>query len=852
MNSWWHSRRAWLAPWLMWLAWPVLAQGGGAAVAPFDIRWEVERTVRLPQDRGVRTEARFVVEATASQLLGAGGWALYFTCLAEADEGPALGPFVLERVNGTLYRLRPTAGFRGMTAGQPLHLRFRHPGPMPLPDRAPQGPYLVFDSDPDRGLAPQRYRVVVPARGEQLDVATGARLPGPAAEELFARHAAVADLPASALPPVFPTPRALQRSGGTLAWRAMPRIDAAAALAGEATLAREMLQPFFAPGSVARGPSARLRLSVGAVAGQSSPEAYELRVDRGHGVAIRGASAAGVARGLQSLRSLLPLSHQPAAGVALPALVVRDAPRFEHRGLLLDVARHFHPKETVLRVIDLMARFKLNKLHLHLTDDEGWRLAIPGLPELTEFGARRGHSADPWRHLPPAHGSGPDASRSSGSGFYDAEEYKHILSYAAARHVEVIPEIEMPGHARAAVKAMQLRAQRRSAAGAPDAQRFLLADPGDRSRYRSPQLHDDHLMDPGLESTYAFVEHVVGALATLHREAGVPLRQLHVGADELPAGAWSGSPAAQAAIARDTLAGLPGLWNRFYERVAAILERHGVAAGGWEELGARRAGADGGGRLVPNEHFVGRGFTLYVWNNLDDADDLAYRLANAGYRTVLAPATRLYFDMAASHQPGEAGVDWAALVDLRDVFDYLPLEALRSSPLVPGVPAGKTGLDAVGRRHIAGIEATLFAETLSTRSRLEHQLLPRLFALAERAWADDPPWARAADARAAQHLHAVDWSRFVQQIGRHLLPSLLRDLPDLDYRIPPPGLRREGDGARANAAWPGLVVRYTLDGTEPDASSAPAGERLPAGGLLKAAAFDVRGRRGLATTLDLR
>lgn len=524
MNSWWHSRRAWLAPWLMWLAWPVLAQGGGAAVAPFDIRWEVERTVRLPQDRGVRTEARFVVEATASQLLGAGGWALYFTCLAEADEGPALGPFVLERVNGTLYRLRPTAGFRGMTAGQPLHLRFRHPGPMPLPDRAPQGPYLVFDSDPDRGLAPQRYRVVVPARGEQLDVATGARLPGPAAEELFARHAAVADLPASALPPVFPTPRALQRSGGTLAWRAMPRIDAAAALAGEATLAREMLQPFFAPGSVARGPSARLRLSVGAVAGQSSPEAYELRVDRGHGVAIRGASAAGVARGLQSLRSLLPLSHQPAAGVALPALVVRDAPRFEHRGLLLDVARHFHPKETVLRVIDLMARFKLNKLHLHLTDDEGWRLAIPGLPELTEFGARRGHSADPWRHLPPAHGSGPDASRSSGSGFYDAEEYKHILSYAAARHVEVIPEIEMPGHARAAVKAMQLRAQRRSAAGAPDAQRFLLADPGDRSRYRSPQLHDDHLMDPGLESTYAFVEHVVGALATLHREAGVPLR----------------------------------------------------------------------------------------------------------------------------------------------------------------------------------------------------------------------------------------------------------------------------------------------------------------------------------------
>jgi hypothetical protein len=384
-------------------------------------------------------------------------------------------------------------------------------------------------------------------------------------------------------------------------------------------------------------------------------------------------------------------------------LSLRDAPRFEHRGLLLDVARNFHPKATVLRLLDLMGRLKLNKLHLHLTDDEGWRLAIPGLPELTEFGARRGHSADPWRHLPPAYGSGPDVANPDGSGHYSAADYAQILRFAAARHIEVIPEIEMPGHARAAVKAMQARARRLTAAAAPDATRYLLDDPADRSRYRSAQLYSDNVMDPGLPSTYAFIEHVVQALVVMHRQAGVPLRQLHVGADETPAGAWSGSPASMALVERQRLAGLPGLWNHFYDRVGEILARHGLAAGGWEELGARREKPDGSGPLVPNEHFAGRGHTLYVWNNLDEADDLAYRLANAGYRVVLAPATTLYLDMAHTATPGELGVNWAAYADLHQVFDYVPLDALGRTPLPATVAAGKAALSEVrpapGGRH---------------------------------------------------------------------------------------------------------------------------------------------------------
>ena len=836
------------------------AQASGvlaAALAPISLRWDVVRSERLPKDRGARSLVRFVMTASPTQALPAHGWSLFFTCVAGVDLDSAQGPFVLERLAGTLYRLRPTPAFGGLAPGQRVELRFRHPDLMPNPDKAPQGPYLVMDSQPDIGLRVADYQIEAPQRPEQLDLAEGQPLPGPGAEGFYQRHATVDAVDPALLPLVFPPPREWQRAADSLRWTRMPRIEAAAGLRREAALARDWLQPLFAGvrGAMGRAGDAPLRLQIGALpagADQTSPEAYALEIDAQQGVTVRGATAAGVMMGLQSLRALLPASLPSGTPLLLPALSLRDAPRFEHRGLLLDVARNFHPKATVLRLLDLMGRLKLNKLHLHLTDDEGWRLAIPGLPELTEFGARRGHSADPWRHLPPAYGSGPDVANPDGSGHYSAADYAQILRFAAARHIEVIPEIEMPGHARAAVKAMQARARRLTAAGAPDATRYLLDDPADRSRYRSAQLYSDNVMDPGLPSTYAFIEHVVQALVVMHRQAGVPLRQLHVGADETPRGAWAGSPASLALIERQRLAGLPGLWNHFYDRVGEILARHGLAAGGWEELGARREKPDGSGPLVPNEHFAGRGHTLYVWNNLDDADDLSYRLANAGYRVVLAPATTLYLDMAHTATPGELGVNWAAYADLHQVFDYVPLDALGRTPLPAMVAAGKAALSESGQRQVAGIEATLFSETLRGRERLEYALLPRLLALAERAWVANPAWATEADATVAARLHRQDWSRFVGQIGYQVLPTLLQAMPDLNLRIPPPGLRKASEGALANTAWPGLQVRYTLDGTEPGPQSPRAQGAITERALIRAAAFDSRGRRGASSLLDNR
>jgi hexosaminidase len=838
---------------------PAVQVGGvlAATLAPVSLRWEVVRSERLPNDKGARSLASFLLTASPTRGLQARGWSLYFNCVAGVDLDSAQGPFVLEQMAGTLFRLRPTSAFAGLAPGQSVEWRFRHPDLMPNPDKAPQGPYLVMDNQPDVGLRIGDYHITPSQRPEQLDLADGKPLPGPGPDGFFERHAAADAVDPATLPLVFPPPRELQRVAGSLRWTRMPRLEAGPGLRREAALAREWLQPLFAgpPGATGRAGDPPLRLQISplpAGANAPSPEAYALEIDAQQGVTLRGASAAGVMAGLQSLRALLPAALPRGMPLLLPALTLRDTPRFEHRGLLLDVARNFHPKATVLRLLDLMARLKLNKLHLHLTDDEGWRLAIDGLPELTEFGARRGHSADPWRHLPPAYGSGPDVRNPDGSGHYSATDYVEILRFAAARHIEVIPEIEMPGHARAAVQAMQARARRLTAAGAPDATRYLLSDPADRSRYRSAQLYTDHLMDPGLPSTYAFIEHVVQAVVRLHRQAGVPLKQLHVGADELPAGAWSGSPASRDLMERRRLTGLPDLWNHFYDRVGEILARHGLAAGGWEELGARRQKPDGSGPLVPNEHFVGRGHTLYVWNNLDESDDLAYRLANAGYRVVLAPATTLYLDMAHTATPGEAGVNWAAYSDLHQVFDYVPLNVLGRTPLPAQVPSGKAVLTDAGRRQVAGIEATMFSEVMRGRERLEYLLLPRLLAVAERAWVADPAWATEADPATAARLHRQDWSRFVGQVGHQVLPALLQALPDLNLRIPPPGLRRTGVTVLANAAWPGLTVHYTADGSEPGPQSPRALGPIADRGLIRAAAFDSRGQRSTTLQVDNR
>src|SRR6266849_1398618 len=471
--------------------------------------------------------AAFTLTNHGPNALPPSGWAIYYNALHGARPG-SVGPgFTIEDLLGDLHRLVPATGFAGLARGASVRIPY-------VTDLllnasfVPKGPYIVFDDAKDVGVPLSDY---VAAPFEHASVASP--------EKQFALDSAIRDLPASDLPPVFPTPVELTNGSGALRLAAMPPVEAPEALRTEAAFAAEYLRPYFS--GTGKGVGPRLRLEVGPVEGQTSPEAYSLVVDSVQGVRIVGASPAGVFYGLQSLRSSLPApTPRRGAGLNLPAIRVVDAPRFAYRGVMLDIARNFHPKAAVLRTLYLIARYKLNVCHLHLTDDEGWRIEIAGLPELAAVGARRGHTLDSSRFLQPAFGSGPQVDRPWGSGFFSPPDYVEIVRYAAARHIEVIPEVEMPGHARAAIKAMEARFR------ASGDRQYRLTDPDDRSVYRSVQGYPDNVMNPALESTYGFIERVVGDLAAMHREAGAPLRHIHMGGDEVPAGVWVGSPAVQA------------------------------------------------------------------------------------------------------------------------------------------------------------------------------------------------------------------------------------------------------------------------------------------------------------------
>ncbi len=807
-----------LLPALLLLSLALTARTSSAQTA-LQLRWEFAGD----------TNAAFTITNRDTKALPPTGWAIYFSALHSADSGSVGAAFDIQDVLGDLHRIVPTGGgFAGLAPGATIKIPYvTHP----LLNRsfAPSGPYIVFDNAKDVGVPLSDY-VAAPFERAQRVVS---------AADQFGRDSVIRDIPAIDLSPVFPSPVQVTKGAGELRLTAMPQVTAPAELANEAMFAAEYLRPYFR--ARGQGGAVPLRLEVGAVEGQSSPEAYDLVIDPSAGIRIVGVSSAGVFYGLQSLRGVLP-PPSSRGGVVLPALRVVDAPRFAYRGFMLDVARNFHSKTAVLRTLDLMARYKLNVFHMHLTDDEGWRVEIAGLPELTTVGARRGHTLDSKRFLQPAFGSGPRIDQPWGSGFFSHADYVEIVRYAAARHIEVIPEIEMPGHARAAIKAMEAR-------GDPQ---YLLSDPADRSVYTSVQGYPDNVINPALESTYRFIERVVGDLAAMHREAGAPLRHIHMGGDEVPAGVWVGSPAVQAYMQAHNVTSVDDLWFAFYGRVEQILKAQGLVPSGWEEIAVRKTRRDGRPATIVNPGFAERGWRAYVWNNVPGwgAEDLAYRLANGGYDVVLSPVTNYYFDLAWNQNPEEIGLDWGGYIDMQKPFAFIPFDYYRNArvdregnPLDPAVFVGKDRLTDYGRAHVVGIQGNLWSETIGGDGRLDYMLVPKLFGLAERAWAPDPDWAKEADPVRSDSLYREAWSRLVNVVGKRELPRLDREVPGLNYRIPTPGLKVEGGVVRSSVELPGFTLRYTTDGSEPTVRSAVVRGPIPFRDTVRVAAFTTTGRK---------
>ncbi|MEP6690804.1 MAG: beta-N-acetylhexosaminidase, partial [Gemmatimonadaceae bacterium] len=431
------------------------------------------------------------------------------------------------------------------------------------------------------------------------------------------------------------------------------------------------------------------------------PEGYTLDVSAS-GVRIRAPQAAGLFYGTQTMLQLLPPAIYRAAPTEqrvwrIPAVAIEDAPRFSWRGAHLDVARHFLPKEFVKKYIDLLALHKLNTFHWHLTDDQGWRIEIVKYPRLTSVGAWRqetlvgGQEGDSttWRYDALRHG-----------GFYTQSDVREIVAYAAARFVTIVPEIEMPGHAVAAIAAYPALGV--TGNGMEVATRWGVF---------SDILNAD-------SSTVAFMQDVLGEVMTLF-----PGRFIHIGGDEADKTKWKASPKTLSRVRDLGREDEHELQSWFVRQMDAFLTAHGRRLVGWDEI------LEGG--LAPNA-------TVMSWRGTTGGIDAA----RAGHDVVMAPQRPTYFD------------HYQAVDRAREPFaigGYNPIDSVYAWEPVPAE------LDSLAARHVLGAQAQLWTEYIATPKSAEYMAYPRLSALAEVLWSPralrDP---RDFTSRLAAHLRRLD------------------------------------------------------------------------------------------------
>lgn len=749
---------------------------------------------------------------------GPSDWRIYFHSVRKLDTTVAEG-LSLRHVQGDLHELSPTAGFKGLAVGASLLVPYTasahmvsYSDFMPRAFIAQQGAEAVVFANTDTEHLQEFVEPITKA--EQLqrfspDLYPIATAASRYQDNLAVNHAA-AKLDSS--PRIIPTPADVKYRKGTATLDSRWQIRYAGRLTSEANYFSDQLKAAgvtltsAADHVAATGKVIELKVD-NAIA---KAEAYTLNIAADK-ITITGSDNAGAFYGIQSVLSLLPA--QAASSHALPQLSASDAPRYRWRGMQYDMGRNFHGKEVTLRLIEQMARYKLNKLHLHLTEDEGWRLEIPGLPELTEIGGKRCFDLTEQTCLLTQLGTGPHTS-GSGNGYYTTADFIEIIKFASARHIEVVPEIDMPGHARAAVKSMEARYKKLLKAGKKaEAEQYLLSDPLDKSQYLTVQNYTDNSINVCLPSTYAFVDKVIYELQQMYRKAGTKLVTFHMGGDETGAGSWTASPACNDLFAKGEqgVAGPADLKPYFVSKVSAITSARGLDLAGWED-GLMYDPVN----TFNRSQFANKHVLANAWDNIWEwgVADRAYRLANAGYEPILSPATHLYFDHPHEANPEERGYYWAArYTDIGKVFGFMPDNLYANADKTrSGLPI--ENLEAlVGRampalekpENLRGMQGQVWSETIRTAEQLEQMIYPRLVSLAERAW-HKAAWEGDKPDVAAR---TADWAAFSIQLTTKELPKLAA--MGSDFYLPPPGAIIENGKLRANSSLPGLAIEFSID-----------------------------------------
>ncbi|MGN7726856.1 beta-N-acetylhexosaminidase [Luteimonas sp. 22616] len=449
----------------------------------------------------------------------------------------------------------------------------------------------------------------------------------------------------------------------------------------------------------AAGDASAIEFRIAPVAADASPEAYSLDVSPQR-IVVSAGDARGLFYGAVTLWQLATSGVDKGVPARIPALRIDDTPRFAWRGLMLDSARHFQSVDEIKQLLDAMALHKLNTFHWHLTDDQGWRLQIRKYPKLTQVGGCRIPAGDG--------GIDPRTGKPAPyCGFYTQDQVREIVRYAGERHITVVPEINIPGHAQAAMAAY------------PE-----LSSVDGPTRVSSEWGVHKYLFNAE-EDTFGFLEDVMAEVVELF-----PGRYVHIGGDEAVKQQWEESPRAQARMRELGVANEAQLQGYFVKRMARFLAAHGKRVIGWDEILESDLPADA---------------AVMSWRGIEGGTEAARK----GHDVVMSPVSDLYLDYLQTDSPDEPP-GRPTLIPLRKAYDFEP------------VPAALTPAQA---RHILGLQANAWTEHMRTFERVEHAIFPRIAAVAETGWTprarkDYTGFLARLPAQLARYRHAgIDYAR---------------------------------------------------------------------------------------------
>ena len=412
-------------------------------------------------------------------------------------------------------------------------------------------------------------------------------------------------------------------------------------------------------------------------------EAYRLSVSPEQ-ISIEASDAKGFFYALQTIRQLLPPDIENSRTVnamwTVPCLTIQDEPRFGYRGLMLDVSRFFIPKESVLRIIDCMAMLKINKLHFHLVDDNGWRLEIKKYPRLTEIGAWRVDHTDVPFH---SRRNPLPGEPTPVGGFYTQEDMKEMIAYAADRQVEIIPEIEMPAHTNSSLAAYPQFA-------CPAIDHYIAVLPGMGGR------NSNVVYCAGNDSVYTFLEDVMDEVMSLF-----PSKYIHIGGDEANKDSWKKCPKCQRRMRAEGYTDEEDLQGYFMNRICKYIQGKGRQVIGWDEWT---------NSWVPDDAVI------FGWQGLGEA---GYKAAQQGHRFVMTPSNILYLNYYQGPQWFEPRTYFGNNT-LKNVYDYEPVQP---------------EWDKASAEKLMGVQGSMWAEFMDSPKSVEYMVLPRIAALADIAWA---------------------------------------------------------------------------------------------------------------------